>query len=73
VPATALFRSLPVGIRTTVKVPLSCFAAAGTDLEVVNPPFPLYRDAAFALSVAHVRWRPQAAGGPDAVGCPDLT
>ncbi len=73
VPATALFRSLPVGTRTTVKVPLACFAAAGTDFEVVNTPMLLYTDAAFALSVANVRWVPQAGDDPDAVACSDLT
>lgn len=72
-PGTSLFRSLPVGVRTTVKVPLSCFAAAGLDFATVNTPMVLYTEGAFSLSLADVRWSPGAGDDPDAVRCSDLS
>lgn len=73
VAGTSLFRSLPMRTRATVKVPLSCFATAGTDFETVNTPFLLYTDAAFSASIADVRWVPGAAADPDATPCSALT
>ncbi|CAA9258443.1 MAG: GH3 [uncultured Corynebacteriales bacterium] len=72
-PGTSLFRSLPVGTRTTVKVPLSCFDAAGLDFSTVNTPMVLFTEGAFSLSVANVRWSPGAGDDPDAVRCADLS
>ncbi|MEU4832501.1 exo 1,3/1,4-beta-D-glucan glucohydrolase [Streptosporangium sp. NPDC023615] len=71
--ATSLFQGIPVGTRTTVKIPVSCFAAGGLDLEAVNTPFLVYTDGAFSASFANVRWVPKAAGDPDARKCEDLT
>jgi beta-glucosidase len=72
VDATRLFRSLPTGIRQTVKIPLQCFAAAGTDMAIVNTPLLLYTEGAFQLSFANVRWVPGAAADPDATACDAL-
>lgn len=69
IPATALFQSLPVGVKSTVKVPLSCFAAVGTDFATINTPMLLYTEQAFSLSVANVRWVPGAGDDPDARSC----
>ncbi|MFF3442964.1 glycoside hydrolase family 3 N-terminal domain-containing protein [Streptosporangium sp. NPDC002721] len=71
--ATSLFQGLPVGTRSTVKIPIACFAAGGLDLEVVNTPFLVYTEGAFSASFANVRWVPQAADDPDAKKCEDLT
>ncbi|MFI6511238.1 glycoside hydrolase family 3 N-terminal domain-containing protein [Streptosporangium sp. NPDC050855] len=71
--ATSLFQGIPVGTRTTVKIPVSCFAAGGLDLEVVNTPFLVYTEGTFSASFANVRWVPKAAGDPDARKCEDLT
>ncbi|MEU3166644.1 exo 1,3/1,4-beta-D-glucan glucohydrolase [Streptosporangium sp. NPDC006930] len=71
--ATSLFQGLPVGTKSTVKIPIACFAAAGLDLEVVNTPFLVYTEGAFSASFANVRWVPQAADDPDAKKCEDLT
>src|SRR5467141_1828685 len=72
VDATRLFRSLPTGVRQTVKIPLQCFAAAGTDMVIVNTPLLLYTEGAFQLSFANVRWVPGAAADPDATACDAL-
>jgi len=71
--ATNLFRSMPVGTKSTVKIPVECFAATGLDLEVVNTPFLIYTEGAFSASFANVRWVPRAAGDADAIGCDELT
>jgi beta-glucosidase len=72
VDATTLFRSFPTGVRQTVKIPLRCFAAAGTDMAAVNTPLLFYTDGAFQLSFANVRWVPHAASDPDATPCDTL-
>ncbi|MFC4584907.1 glycoside hydrolase family 3 protein [Sphaerisporangium corydalis] len=71
--ATSLFQGLPIGTKATVKIPISCFAAGGLDLEVVNTPFLVYTEAAFSASFANVRWVPGAAKDADAQPCSALT
>lgn len=56
-----------------MKIPISCFADAGLDLEKVNTPFLVYTEGAFSASFANVRWAPHAAEDSDAVACGDLT
>jgi len=73
VKATSLLRGLPTGAKATVKVPLACFAAAGTDFETVNTPFLIFTDGTLAASFANIRWSPGAAADPDAVSCDQLT
>jgi beta-glucosidase len=70
--ATKLFNDLPVGAKTTVKIPVSCFAT-GLDFEHINTPFLVYTDGAFSASFANVRWVPKAGKDPDAKSCSDLT
>jgi len=72
VDATRLFRSLTTGVRHTVKIPLQCFSAAGTDMGIVNTPLLFYTERAFQLSFANVRWVPGAAADPDATACDAL-
>ncbi|MFD8491749.1 exo 1,3/1,4-beta-D-glucan glucohydrolase [Amycolatopsis sp. NPDC059657] len=70
--ATKLFTDLAGAGKTTVKIPLACFAN-GMDFENVNTPFLVYTDAAFSASFANVRWVPKGAKDPDAKSCSDLT
>ncbi|WP_199442789.1 glycoside hydrolase family 3 protein [Umezawaea beigongshangensis] len=71
VQANSLFKGMEPGVRTTVKIPVSCFASL--DFEAVNTPFLVYTDGPFSASFANVRWVPQAAGDADAKKCADLT
>ncbi|MCE6997952.1 exo 1,3/1,4-beta-D-glucan glucohydrolase [Saccharothrix sp. S26] len=73
VDATTLFTDLPTGVKSTVKIPISCFAQGGLDLENVNTPFLVYTEGNFQASFANIRWTPQAATDPDAKTCADLT
>jgi beta-glucosidase len=70
--ATKVFQNIPVGVRTTVKIPVVCFADKGLDLENVNTPFLVYTEGAFSASFANVRWVPKGANDPDAQKCGDL-
>jgi len=74
VDATNLFSPVnsPPGVRRTVKIPLQCFAANGTDMSRVNTPLLIYTEHAFQLSFANVRWVPGAAADPDATACDAL-
>jgi beta-glucosidase len=72
VTATKLFTDLPAGQKSTVKIPLSCFAS-GLDFQNINTPFLVYTDGAFSASFANVRWSPGGAKDPDAKACSDLT
>ncbi|PPK98556.1 beta-glucosidase [Kineococcus xinjiangensis] len=73
VEATSLFSGLPLGAKTTVKVPLSCFDTGALDFEAVNTPFLVYTEGALEAAFANVRWVPGAADDADAVACADLT
>ncbi|WP_309113599.1 exo 1,3/1,4-beta-D-glucan glucohydrolase [Saccharothrix sp.] len=72
VEATNLFTGLAGDGKATVKIPLSCFAQGGLDLENVNTPFLVYTEGAFQASFANVRWVPKAALDPDARSCADV-
>jgi len=62
----------PLPLRRTVKIPLACFNANGTEMSHVNTPPLIYTDRAFQLSFANVRWVPGAAGDKDATRCDAL-
>ncbi|KFZ82214.1 beta-glucosidase [Amycolatopsis sp. MJM2582] len=69
--ATKLFTDLAGAPKSTVKIPVSCFAN-GLDLENVNTPFLVYTDGRFSASFANVRWVPKGAQDPDARPCSSL-
>ncbi|WP_155335966.1 glycoside hydrolase family 3 protein [Acrocarpospora corrugata] len=71
--ATSMFQNLPVGTRTTIKIPIACFAAASLDMENVNMPFFILAEGAFSASFANIRWVPKAAQDADAQTCASLT
>ncbi|WKB55387.1 glycoside hydrolase family 3 N-terminal domain-containing protein [Eleftheria terrae] len=70
--ATTALRGLPLGERATLKVPLACFAAAGTDFTTVDTPFLISTDQPLQLTLAHVRWQVGAAGDADTLRCEQL-
>jgi beta-glucosidase len=69
---TALFKRLAGKGKQTVKIPLSCFQARGTDLAKVDTPFSVSSDAAFAAAFTNIEIAGGAAGEPDAVRCEEL-
>jgi beta-glucosidase len=70
---TAVFRSLPVGRKATVKIPLDCIDAGGSmDFERISTPFLIYTEGTFSASFANIRWQPGAANDPDAWSCGNL-
>jgi len=70
--ATALFKRLAGKGKQTVKVPLACFQAKGTDLAKVDTPFSVSSDAGFAAAFTNIEIAGGAAGEPDAVRCEEL-
>jgi molecular chaperone DnaK len=73
VEATTLFRELPVGQQTTIKIPLSCFVAKGLKPASVNTAFLVYTAGAFDATFSGIRWVPGAANDSDATSCDALT
>ena len=54
--ATTLFRAMPAGQKTTVRIPLSCFTARGLNPARVDTPFLVYTGGAFDATFSDVRW-----------------
>ncbi|NRR32833.1 glycoside hydrolase family 3 protein [Oxalobacteraceae bacterium] len=71
--ATRLFNGLPLNAKRTVKIPLACFAAKGTDFTLIDTPFLVYTEKAFTASFANIRWVPNAANDADAQTCEAMT
>ncbi|MEX5745775.1 glycoside hydrolase family 3 N-terminal domain-containing protein [Massilia sp. X63] len=69
---TTLFQRLAGKGKQTVKIPLACFQAKGTDLARVDTPFSVSSDAAFAAAFTNIEIAGGAAAEPDAVRCEDL-
>ncbi|WP_432842770.1 Hsp70 family protein [Dactylosporangium sp. CA-092794] len=72
VDATALLRSLPVGQRSTIRIPLGCFVADGLDLTKVDTFFLVETGGQLDASFFDVRWVPGAAEGPGTTSCEAL-
>ncbi len=66
---TNFFKRAPIGQKTEIKMPLSCFEATGTKFTAVNTPLVVFTTKAFGLSVANVRYVPGAAKDADALKC----
>ncbi|MFD4637077.1 Hsp70 family protein [Lentzea sp. NPDC058436] len=64
--ATGLFQQLPPGQKTTVRIPLECFASGGLDPSNVDVPFLVHTTAPFEATFAQLRWESAGtdAGGP---------
>jgi beta-glucosidase len=67
--AATHLKSLPVGQKSTVKIPLACFEAVGTDFTKVSSPFLVFTASRFVASFANIRWVKGAAKDPDVMKC----
>lgn len=72
VDATALFQRLAGQGRQTVRIPLACFQARGTDLAQVDAPFSVTSEAAFAAAFTNIEIAGGGAGEAGAVRCEEL-
>lgn len=73
VPVTEILRRLPRGVKSTVKIPLTCLDGAGSlEFEKVITPFVIHTAGTFDASFANIRWEPGAADDSDTVRCQDL-
>jgi beta-glucosidase len=70
--AEKLFQQLPVGSRTTVSIPLSCFTVAGLNATRVDTPFVIHSEAEFSAVFSNVRWEQQTTTGPTDHSCEPL-
>jgi beta-glucosidase len=66
---TALFKRLAGKGKQTVRIPLACFQARGTELKKVDTPFSVSSDAAFEAAFTNIEI---AAGEAGAVRCEEL-
>jgi beta-glucosidase len=60
--ATKMFAAAAPGQWTSVKIPLSCFKAAGADVGRISEPFDLGSDAAFTVSIVGIKLDADPAG-----------
>lgn len=60
------------GTKRTLKIPLACFSARGTDLANVDMPFAISASAPFAAAFADIRIVAGAARDADALSCEAL-
>ena len=68
-----LFADLPVGTRTEVTVPLTCFTEAGLNEAMVNTPFLVYAQGPLDVTFRDIQVVPDAADDPDATPCSALS
>ncbi|GAA3677797.1 hypothetical protein GCM10022267_75770 [Lentzea roselyniae] len=69
---TQVLQKLPIGKRSTVTVPVSCFKDKGLDPVHVNTPFLVATAGVLDFSVERIRWVAGAADKTDSVKCADL-
>jgi beta-glucosidase len=70
--ATELFKGLAGKGKQTVKIPLACFQAMGTDLAKVDAPFSVTSEGSFAAAFANIEIAGGVAGEPDAMRCKEI-
>jgi beta-glucosidase len=70
--ATAVLKGLPLDTRRTLKIPLACFLAKGTDFTGIDVPFLVFTDKPFTATFADIRWQINAAKDADALACDAL-
>lgn len=69
---TNLLRSAPLNAKQTLKVPLSCFAAAGATLGSIDTPFNIESTGTLTLSLTQMKVVKGGAQSPDALKCNQL-
>lgn len=70
--ATTVFERAPLKQKQTVKIPLACFAARGTDFTRIDTPFLVFSNTALAAAFTNIAWVPGAALDADALSCSQL-
>ncbi|SER51633.1 Hsp70 family protein [Lentzea albida] len=72
--ATSSMRRLPIGEKTTMRIPLSCFAGKGLNAAAVDVPFLVHTTGTFEAKFAEVRWEPSGTtGSAPVIPCADLS
>ncbi|USX55501.1 Hsp70 family protein [Lentzea sp. HUAS12] len=72
--ATKPLQRLPIGQKTTMRIPLRCFAGKGLDTAAVDVPFLVHTTGTFEVKFAEVRWEPTGTTGSGPVtSCADLS
>ncbi|WP_434447496.1 Hsp70 family protein [Lentzea sp. E54] len=72
--ATSSLRRLPIGEKTTMRIPLSCFAGKGLNAAAVDVPFLVHTTGTFEAKFAEVRWEPSGTtGSAPVIPCADLS
>ncbi len=72
--ATSLFTDLAGAGRSTVKIPLSCFAAdERVDFSNMDTPLVIHTDGTFEAAFSNIRWMPGAAHDDDARSCDTIS
>jgi beta-glucosidase len=69
---TAVLSALPANTKTTVKIPLACFANAGADFSAIDTAFLVQTDKPFSASFARIRWVVGATGDSDTHTCEEF-
>jgi len=69
---TSALAALPLNTRSTLKIPLACFAGKGTDFQSVDTPFLVFTDKPLVATFADIRWQIGAAKDADALTCDKL-
>lgn len=70
---TELFKGLPVGERTRIEIPLSCFTEMGLNKTVVDTPFLVYAQGPLDVTFRDIQWVAGGAGNPNVTACSDLS
>jgi beta-glucosidase len=66
---TAGLRALPLHTKTTLRLPLRCFADHGADMAAVDTPFGIDTDKPFAATLANIRWEVGAPKSEGVLAC----
>ncbi len=69
VDVTSLLHGFPLNTKETVKIPLSCFAAAGADLSKIDTPFSMESLGTMQLALTNIKVVSGGALGAGVQGC----
>ena len=72
VSVTSLFGKLPLGQKSTVRIPLACFNGNGFDPVNVDVPFLIHTKGAFEATFAQIRWEQNTAKDSGTTPCSEL-
>jgi molecular chaperone DnaK len=70
--ASSVFRALPVGAPSTVRIPLHCFTDKKLNAKAVNTPFLVWSDGPLDVTFRDIAWEAGVADEPGASSCADL-